>query len=147
MIERLHFFTLFELVETVLMAPDISTIVIRKLSTVTIMVPICQVNVFGRFVFLEPAESLRRYSGIDQECRVICSNVVGMDVLFDSLVERDPMEDTRKDFLHNYPFIVSLLKIPIMLTKCLRWKGLHPASLTLQATPLPRPLPTHDAQA
>jgi hypothetical protein len=43
--------------------------------------------------FFEPGEPLFRDPGVNRDCGFSSSNVVGMDVLFDSLVECGPMKD------------------------------------------------------
>ena len=76
------------------MAPDFDAVVFRKLSTVTIMVPIGQVTVSGWLVFLKPSDSLGRDPWVNQGWRVGSSNIIGMDILFYSLMECGPMKDT-----------------------------------------------------
>jgi hypothetical protein len=65
------------------------------------------------FVYLKPTESLCRDPWIDQDWRVKNSNVVGMNVLFDSLMKCHPMKDARKDFLHNSPLSFQLICVNV----------------------------------
>ena len=100
-LERLDLLPLLELVQAVLVAPDLAAKPLLEPVAVAVVVPIREVDVLGEGVTLEPVGTLGGNEGIDQACRLGPLDVVGMDFAVDSLMESRPVVQAGQNLIHR----------------------------------------------